>query len=211
MSTKKFIRIPLILGLIGVALSSCAPRPASEEGEEDITVSQGLDAGAEENPTLQPADGTSAANDAFPFGAQPGKFSEEDIQQILSEKSPEEATQINLRFICLALLHFRDVYGRYPTEEEGLAIFLDPPVTPEGVKRNPIAQEILIQDGWKNPIQYRSAVWEDDLAGFEVFSWGPDGAESEDDIRPDYMEEIIKTAAMIEAGALEEMRAQNGE
>ena len=37
------------------------------------------------------------------------------------------------------------------------------------------------------------------------------GDESEDDIRPDFMDEIVKTAAMIEAGALDQMDSATSE
>ena len=161
--------------------------------------------------TLASADSQNKAkSNVLPF-SHPGNLSESDIERILAEKSPEEATLINLRFVSIALLLFEVIYDRYPTEEEGLAILLEPPVTPDGEQRDPIAREILLQDGWGNPIQFRLEAWENDLPGFAVWSWGPDGDESDDDIEPDFMDEIIKTAAMIEAGALDEMKSASDE
>jgi hypothetical protein len=193
-------------------LSGCAPRPASDgNGDDELISSSGDPSGVKPSETLVAQKPEAASKkQILPF-SHPGKLSESDIEQILAEKSPEEATLINLRFVSIALLLFEVIYDRYPTEEEGIAILLDPPVTPKGEKREPIAREILLRDGWGNPIQYRHSVWEGNLPGFEVWSWGPDGAESADDIQPDFMDEIVKTAAMIEAGALDEMKSATAE
>ena len=192
--------------------TGCAPRPASEKaGDDEMVSSSGIQSGVEPSETLSAQSTPPQSNDPILPFSHPGKMSEADIERILSEKSPEEATLINLRFVSIALLLFEVIYDRYPTEGEGLAILLDPPLTPKGEKREPIAREILLRDGWGNPIQFKLATWEGNLPGFEVWSWGPDGNESADDIRPDFMDEIVKTAAMIEAGALDEMKSATGE
>ncbi len=193
-------------------LTGCAPRPASEEGGDDGMISSSGKI-SEPGPAETLASSSpqkNSVNQVLPFPA-PGKMSEMDIERILAEKTPDEATLINLRFVSIALLLFDVIYDRYPSEEEGLTILLDPPVTPQGEKRDPIAREILLKDGWGNPIQYRLDTWENDLPGFAVWSWGPDGDESSDDILPDFMDEIVKTAAMIEAGALDEMKSATDE
>ena len=200
----------VLVGMMG--LSGCAPRPASEESGDDLVVgtSDPQTAPGAEKTLASPTVTGKKKEEVLPF-PHPAKLSESDIEQILSKKTPEEATLINLRFVSIALLLFDVIYDRYPTSEEGLAILLDPPVTPEGKKRDPIAREILLKDGWGNPIQYRLDTWEGDLPGFAVWSHGPDGKQGGDDIQPDFMDEIIKTAAMIEAGALDEMRSASDE
>ncbi|MCA9431457.1 MAG: type II secretion system protein GspG [Candidatus Omnitrophica bacterium] len=212
MNLQRSFAISLLLFGSMFILTGCAPKPASEEGGDDAMIVSGVDdsepAAVETMEASTPK--SQPEKEILPF-PHPGKMSEADIEKILSEKPPKEATMINLRFVSIALLLFQVIYDRYPTEEEGLAILLNPPMTPDGEKRDPIARPILIEDGWGNPIQYRHATWDNDLPGFEVWSWGPDGDESEDDIRPDFMDEIVKTAAMIEAGALDQLDSATSE
>ena len=83
-------------------------------------------------------------------------------------------------FLTTLVVYYGSLNHRLPTSEEGLAVLATKPANagPEWIKL--LDQPPL--DPWGNVYQYRLAP--DHFAGFEVFSLGPDGVESTDDIHP---------------------------
>jgi len=72
--------------------------------------------------------------------------------------------------------------GDYPTTAEGLQALIVAPPSKADRWRGPYLQENKIpEDPWKRPYQYRSPGTHN-KNGYDIFSFGPDGVESEDDI-----------------------------
>lgn len=72
--------------------------------------------------------------------------------------------------------------GDYPTTAEGLQSLIAAPSSRAERWRGPYLQENKIpEDPWKRPYQYRYPGVRN-KSGYDVFSFGPDGVESEDDI-----------------------------
>jgi general secretion pathway protein G len=73
--------------------------------------------------------------------------------------------------------------GNYPTTEQGLEALMKKPTTsPEPVNWNGPYLRKTPKDPWGRPYVYRSP-GEHNLEDYDLFSYGPDGAESEDDIK----------------------------
>lgn len=73
--------------------------------------------------------------------------------------------------------------GNYPTTEEGLAALMQPPAGKENRWNGPYLEEIPL-DPWQNAYQYRFPGSKNinGARGYDVWSLGPDGVESADDI-----------------------------
>jgi general secretion pathway protein G len=67
-------------------------------------------------------------------------------------------------------------FNRYPTTEEGLAVLLNPP---DG--RPPYIGKTNFLDPWGNPYVYRYP-GQHNTDSYDLYSLGPDGRESDDDI-----------------------------
>jgi general secretion pathway protein G len=82
-----------------------------------------------------------------------------------------------------ALHAFRVAAGRFPTESEGLAALIHcPPSLDEKRWRGPyFTRERVPEDPWGNPFQYRCPGIHNPKT-YDVWSLGPDGIESSDDI-----------------------------
>lgn len=72
--------------------------------------------------------------------------------------------------------------GSYPTTEEGLQALITPPANRAERWKGPYLESKSIPtDPWGNPYQYRYPGTRNPEK-FDVWSWGPDGRESADDI-----------------------------
>jgi general secretion pathway protein G len=73
--------------------------------------------------------------------------------------------------------------GNYPTTEEGLQALMRPPAGKEANWKGPYLEEIP-PDPWKQPYQYRYPGSKNinGARGYDIWSLGPDGTESADDI-----------------------------
>ncbi|MGB0763165.1 MAG: type II secretion system protein GspG [Acidimicrobiales bacterium] len=83
----------------------------------------------------------------------------------------------------IALQTYKLDVGNYPSSEDGLNALLHPPNGKEGRWRGPYLEEIP-NDPWDRPYQYRYP-GEKNINGarrYDVWSWGPDGVHSGDDI-----------------------------
>ncbi len=96
-----------------------------------------------------------------------------------SESSRQESALRDL--FKVALVQFRMDVGRFPTTAEGLSALL---VCPPGLQerwRGPYIAEHGLRDPWLHPYSYRSPGIHNPT-GYDLWSWGPDGRPSEDDI-----------------------------
>ncbi len=71
--------------------------------------------------------------------------------------------------------------GDYPSTEEGLSILWVCPLGKEATWTGPYLSKVLI-DPWGNSFQYRYPGVANE-GGYDLFSLGPDGVVSDDDIR----------------------------
>jgi len=73
--------------------------------------------------------------------------------------------------------------GNYPSTEEGISALVKAPSGKEARWKGPYLEEVPL-DPWGNPYQYRFPGTKNINAarGYDIWSLGPDGAESGDDI-----------------------------
>ncbi len=73
--------------------------------------------------------------------------------------------------------------GSYPTTEQGLGALLSKPTGDRGGWRGPYVEgEESLLDAWKRDFKYRYP-GTGNVGGYDLYSLGPDGTESEDDIK----------------------------
>ncbi len=80
------------------------------------------------------------------------------------------------------LMTYRVHMGGYPTTEQGLIVLINKPSDEASNWQGPyLKKNELPKDPWGNAYQYRSP-GEKNAGSYDLWSWGPDGKESEDDI-----------------------------
>ena len=80
------------------------------------------------------------------------------------------------------LVSYRIHMGNYPSTEEGLQALITPPANRAERWKGPyIDSKTIPVDPWGNPYQYRYPGTHNPDK-YDVWSWGPDGHESADDI-----------------------------
>ncbi len=92
------------------------------------------------------------------------------------EKTKVTTTKTNLKLLHGAVTNFYMDTDRYPTEDEGLTVLVEPPVDLPGIEPGGYLETTeLPRDGWKNEFDYRL----DPETGkaFEIISYGADGEE----------------------------------
>lgn len=92
----------------------------------------------------------------------------------------ESVAQLWVKQIDTPLMAYRIQLGNYPTTEEGLQSLVKAPAGKEKRWKGPYLKD-LPNDPWDHPYQYRFPGTKS-TAGYDVWSFGPDGIESEDDI-----------------------------
>lgn len=98
------------------------------------------------------------------------------------ERAKLETTKANLKTLHNAILEFYADTGRYPEEEEGLFVLVEPPADaenwdPEGY----LEQTDIPKDGWKHEFAYER--FPESGKQFVIRSAGPDGeVGTEDDL-----------------------------
>ena len=200
--------IGAIFVLLPVLLAGCAPTPASLDSEDTVKAEVAASGEAGTESQAQPQSPPNKPL-GLPGGINPagmGNLGAEDIQGILDGMSPDEHTEVVLRFVSFTLLFYYAVYNTYPTAEQGLDILLDPPPDPDGKTYDPFAREILLQDGWGNRLVYEPKLVGDRLPFFKLSSLGADGIESGDDVFPDVEEVSLEVTGTIAAGGLDKGR-----
>lgn len=102
---------------------------------------------------------------------------------IFSDQQEKVADIFVKQTVKLGLTPYRLDMGQYPSTEEGLQALMRPPAGKEARWRGPYLEELPL-DPWNNPYQYRFPGTKNvnGARGYDVWSWGPDGTESADDI-----------------------------
>ena len=90
------------------------------------------------------------------------------------DRSKVTAAQTQIRMIETSLDTMRLDIGRYPTQEEGLALLQTPNDTVSAMWAGPYLDGGLPADPWGRPYQYRVG---DSSTRGQVFSYGADGQE----------------------------------
>lgn len=92
--------------------------------------------------------------------------------------------QTDLMILKKHIEQYDSVVGHPPSEEDGLGVFVHPPRDPDGhLKWRIQLYEALPLDPWHRPFVYRFP-GRRNPGSFDLFSLGPDGVESDDDIYP---------------------------
>ena len=91
------------------------------------------------------------------------------------EESKVKTTRMQIQMLSSSVEQFYLHVGRYPTEEEGLGVLLDPPVDVEDDKwRGPyLEKDFVPTDAWGREFTYRF----NDRGRFVIRSLGADGSE----------------------------------
>lgn len=99
---------------------------------------------------------------------------------VLDDGRRDVAQQFVNQTLDTPLMRYRIDNGNYPTTEQGLNALFDKPATGAPRWRGPYIEKRPI-DPWGNPYQYRFPGIKNP-AKYDVWSHGPDGVESDDDI-----------------------------
>jgi general secretion pathway protein G len=97
-----------------------------------------------------------------------------------SEQAKIAATKTDIANIETALDMFETDNGRFPTSEEGLGALLQQPSSLAGW-HGPYLKKGMPQDQWQKPYIYQYPGTHNPN-GYDLYSFGPDGQESGDDI-----------------------------
>ncbi|MGJ8653743.1 MAG: type II secretion system protein GspG [Opitutaceae bacterium] len=100
------------------------------------------------------------------------------------ERIAKNKTQAHIQStFSLGLIPYRLDIGSYPTTKEGLGALLHPPEGKQNEWKGPYLKELPL-DAWNQPFQYRFP-GVNNMHGsrsYDLWSWGPDGVQSDDDI-----------------------------
>ena len=95
--------------------------------------------------------------------------------------SKDLAAQSDLTGLTTQIEVFRQEQGRYPSTEEGLDVFVHPPVDPKTLPNWYQYMPSVRPDPWHHSYQYKYP-GRRNPNGFDLYSLGADGVESSDDI-----------------------------
>ena len=97
-------------------------------------------------------------------------------------QSQESIAKITIGNFKVPLSTYKYHMGSYPSTEEGLQALITPPGTRADRWKGPYLDgKTIPEDPWGHPFQYRYPGTHNPDK-FDVWSWGPDGHESADDI-----------------------------
>jgi general secretion pathway protein G len=109
-------------------------------------------------------------------------------------KGKQNAARAEIGNICSALETFNTLYGRYPTNDEGLAILTQKTdKLPEGLLKE------VPSDPWGHPYQYN--VPGQESQPYEVICFGADGKEGGDGADADISSEHLKDSTLKSAAS----------
>ena len=86
-------------------------------------------------------------------------------------KSQARVTEAQIQAAAAAIERFKMDVGRYPFEEEGFSVLLDPPPDTPSWAGPYLDRDEEPKDGWNRPLIYQI----DERWGFRVISYGADG------------------------------------
>jgi general secretion pathway protein G len=105
-----------------------------------------------------------------------------NADRIIGQGSESVARIFVSESIRTPLVTYRMHMGTYPTTEQGLQALTTPPGTNADRWRGPYLEGGKIPlDPWNNPYQYRFP-GQRNPGGYDVFSFGPDGVDSDQNI-----------------------------
>lgn len=95
----------------------------------------------------------------------------------------ESMTELKVKeSLTTPLFSFKSDMGNYPTTEQGLKALVVKPANDRGRWRGPyVKDEESLRDAWQNELKYRFPGVKNP-GGYDLYSLGPDGTESGDDI-----------------------------
>lgn len=94
----------------------------------------------------------------------------------VSERSKKQAAETGIEGITTALNRFEVECGRFPTTAEGLGALLEAPGNVKGWNGPYLEKRNMPKDPWGNLYIYRCP-GQQNPNGFDLLSYGPDGAE----------------------------------
>jgi len=93
-----------------------------------------------------------------------------------TERARVTTTKASLRMLDEAVLSFKMDTGRYPTEEEGLLVLIEPPMDVENYPQGGyLRTKELPRDGWGNDFVY--VLYPESGQQYEIISYGADREE----------------------------------
>lgn len=93
-----------------------------------------------------------------------------------TERARVTTTKASLRMLDEAVLSFKMDTGRYPTEEEGLLVLIEPPMDVENYPQGGyLRTKELPRDGWGNDFVY--VPYPESGQQYEIISYGADREE----------------------------------
>ncbi len=104
-----------------------------------------------------------------------------NADQIIGQGSESVAKIFVNESIRTPLVTYRMHMGSYPTTEQGLQALITAPANSERWRGPYLEGGKIPLDPWNRPYQYRYPGTKNP-SGYDVFSLGPDGVESDDDI-----------------------------
>ncbi len=105
-----------------------------------------------------------------------------NADKILGNSSVSIAQIFVRQSLKVPLTSYRMNMGDYPSTSEGLQALITAPGDKAAMWKGPYLEDNKIPlDPWKRPYQYRYPGTHN-KTGYDVFSFGPDGVESDDDI-----------------------------
>lgn len=92
------------------------------------------------------------------------------------------AAKADIKNLETNLIRYRTVCDAFPTNEQGLqALVTRPSVNPIPRQWKQLLKESAVKDPWGNPYQYKNPGTRNE-GSYDIYSFGEDGVESEDDI-----------------------------
>lgn len=103
-------------------------------------------------------------------------------EKILGNSSASVAQIFVKQSLKVPLTSYRMNMGDYPSTQEGLQALITPPPDKTAMWKGPYLEDNKVPlDPWKRPYQYKYPGTHN-KTGYDVYSLGPDGVESDDDI-----------------------------
>jgi general secretion pathway protein G len=106
-----------------------------------------------------------------------------NVEGVFGSAKVQTAEMFVKQSIKVPLTSYRMAMGDYPSTAEGLQALITPPANRSGRWNGPYLSEPKVPlDPWGRPYQYRYPGTHN-KNGYDLFSLGPDGQESDDDVR----------------------------
>ena len=107
-----------------------------------------------------------------------------NVDKIFGQNQESVASIFVSQSMKAPLTSYRINMGSYPSTAEGIKALLTAPSSKAGRWKGPyldVTGNNVPEDPWGNPYQYRYPGTRN-TGGYDLYSWGSDGVESEDDV-----------------------------